>query len=141
MWGAKAEEVKTGSDRKGSEYTGDRCLFRTELHDGDVWGHVRLLLGEHMAPRCTMGRRQIDRGRVMLWEMFCLETLGPATHVDVTLTHTTYLSIVADHVHSFMATIFLLSQNQNGKWRRKTMSLGVEWASTFSRSQSNRASV
>ena len=27
-------------------------------------------------------------------------------HVDITLTHTTYLSIVADYVHSFMETVF-----------------------------------
>ena len=59
---------------------------------------VCCLLGEHMAPRCTMGRRQAGRGSVMLWATFCWETLGPAIHVDVTLT-LTYLSIVADHVH------------------------------------------
>ena len=48
-----------------------------------------------------------------LWEggklvetMFCRETLGPAIHVDVTLTRTNYLSIVTDHVHPFMATVF-----------------------------------
>ncbi|KAK3566489.1 hypothetical protein QTP86_034054 [Hemibagrus guttatus] len=43
---------------------------------------------------------------VMLWAMFCWETLGPAIHVDVTLTHTTCLSIVADHVHPSMETVF-----------------------------------
>ncbi|KAK3562823.1 hypothetical protein QTP86_010397 [Hemibagrus guttatus] len=46
------------------------------------------------------------RGIVMLWAMFCWETLGPAIHVYVTLTRTTYLSIVADHVHPFMETLF-----------------------------------
>ena len=39
---------------------------------------------------------------LMLWAMICWETLGPAIHVDVTLTNTTYLSIGADHVHLFM---------------------------------------
>ncbi|KAK3524459.1 hypothetical protein QTP70_029308, partial [Hemibagrus guttatus] len=58
-----------------------------------------------MAPGCTMGRRQAGGGSVMLWAMFCWETLGPAIHVDVTLTSTTYLSIVADHVHPFMETM------------------------------------
>jgi len=53
-----------------------------------------------------MGRRQAGRGSVMLWAMFCWETLGPAINVDVTLTCTTYLSIVADHVHPFMETVF-----------------------------------
>ena len=40
---------------------------------------------------------------MIIWEMFCL---GSAIHVDVTLTCTTYLSIAADHVHSFMETVF-----------------------------------
>lgn len=50
------------------------------------------LHGEDLAPGCTMGRRQANEGCVMLWVMFCWETLGPAIHVGVTLTHTTYLS-------------------------------------------------
>ncbi|KAK3562392.1 hypothetical protein QTP86_033531, partial [Hemibagrus guttatus] len=49
---------------------------------------------------------QADGGSVMVWAMFCWETLGPAIHVDATLTCTTYLSIVADHVHPFMETAF-----------------------------------
>ena len=46
-----------------------------------------------------MGRRQAGGGSVMLWAIFCWETLGPAIHVDVTLTRITCLNIVADHVH------------------------------------------
>ncbi len=42
----------------------------------------------------------------MLWAMFCWETLGPGIHVDVTLTRTTYLNIVADQVHPFMTMVF-----------------------------------
>ena len=41
----------------------------------------------------------------MLWAMFCWETLGPAIHVDVNLTRVTYLNIVADQVHPFMAMV------------------------------------
>lgn len=41
----------------------------------------------------------------MLCAMFCLETLSPAIHMDVTLTRSTYPSIVADHVHPFMETV------------------------------------
>ena len=37
--------------------------------------------------------------------MFYWETLGPAIPVDVTLTHTTYLNIVADYVHYLMETL------------------------------------
>ncbi|MCI4395292.1 hypothetical protein PGIGA_G00178730 [Pangasianodon gigas] len=38
--------------------------------------------------------------------MFCWETLGSGIHVDVTLTCTTYLNIVADQVYPFMVTEF-----------------------------------
>jgi len=70
----------------------DESRFLLHHVDGRVC--VRRLPGEHMAPGCTMGRRQAGGGSVMLWAMFCWETLGPAIHVDVTLTRTTYLSIV-----------------------------------------------
>ena len=76
------------------------------LHHVDGRVRVRCLPGEEMAPGCTMGRRQAGGGSVMLWAMFCWETLGPGIHVDVTLTRTTYLNIVADQVHPFMATVF-----------------------------------
>ena len=42
----------------------------------------------------------------MLWAMLWWEILGPTIHVDVTLTHITYLSIIADHVHPFMEMVF-----------------------------------
>ena len=50
---------------------------------------VRRLPGEVMAPGCTVGRQQAGGGSVMFWAMFCWETLGPAIHVDVNLTHVT----------------------------------------------------
>ncbi|MCI4393629.1 hypothetical protein PGIGA_G00159810 [Pangasianodon gigas] len=59
-----------------------------------------------MARGCTMGRRQVSGGSVILWAMFCLETLGPGIHVDVTFTCTTFLNIATDQVHPFMATVF-----------------------------------
>ena len=76
------------------------------LHHLDGQVHLRHLAVGHMAPGCTMGRRQACGGSVILWALFCWETLGPAIHVDVTLTRTTYLSIVTDHVHPFMETVF-----------------------------------
>ncbi|KAK3535736.1 hypothetical protein QTP70_020983 [Hemibagrus guttatus] len=69
-------------------------------------GCVCCLPGEYIAPGCTMGKRQAGRGSVILWAMFCWETLGPAIHVVVTLRCTTYLSTVSDHVHPFMETVF-----------------------------------
>jgi len=50
------------------------------------------------------------RPSVILVLIFCWETLGPAFHVDVTLTHTTYLKMVADQVHPFMETVFLAAK-------------------------------
>ncbi|ROL55318.1 Transposable element Tc1 transposase [Anabarilius grahami] len=58
----------------------DETCFLLHHVDGRV--HVCRLPGEHMAPGCTMGRRQAGGGSVMLWPMFCWETLGPAIHVD-----------------------------------------------------------
>ncbi len=60
--------------------------------------HVHCLPGEAMAAGCTMWRRQSGRGSVLLWAMFCWKTLGLRIHMDVTLTRTTYLKIIADHV-------------------------------------------
>ena len=48
----------------------------------------------------------LDGGSMMLWEMFCWETLGPAIHVDATLMCTTYFSIVADRELPFMEMVF-----------------------------------
>ena len=42
---------------------------------------------------------------MVLWAVFCWETLGPAIHVDITLKCTTFLGIVVDHVHPFMETV------------------------------------
>lgn len=43
---------------------------------------------------------------VMLLNKFYWESLGPAINIDVTLTRSTNLSIIADHKHSFMDIIF-----------------------------------
>ncbi|KAK3524449.1 hypothetical protein QTP70_029313 [Hemibagrus guttatus] len=57
----------------------DESHFLLHHMDGRVC--VRHLPGEHMAPGCTMGRRKAGRGSVMLWAMFCSETLGSAIHL------------------------------------------------------------
>lgn len=43
---------------------------------------VHCLPGEEMAPRCTMWRRHVAGGSVMLWAVFCCKALGPDIHVD-----------------------------------------------------------
>ena len=124
----------------------DESHFLLYHMDGQV--HVRHSPREHMAPGCTMGGRQAGGGSV-LWAMFCWETLGPAIHADVILTRTTYLSIVADHVHPFMEKVFPdgcgLFQQDNAPYHKAKMIQervwGVDLASKFPISQSNQASV
>lgn len=54
---------------------------------------------EETGAGCAMGRRRT----VMLWAMFCWETLGVAILLDEC---STCLNIVADQVHPFMETVF-----------------------------------
>jgi len=100
---AREHQNWTTEQWKKVAWSDESCFL---LHHVDGRVCVRRLPGEHTAPGCTMGRRQAGGGSVMLWAMFFWETLGTAIHVDVTLTRTTYLSIVVDRVHPFMETVF-----------------------------------
>jgi len=46
---------------------------------------------------------------VMEWGMFSWHTLGPLVPIGHRLNATAYLSIVSDHVHPFMATMYPFS--------------------------------
>lgn len=56
----------------------------------------------HTSSRCIMAWRQPDK--VMIWNRFYWETLGPAIHIDATLTRSTNLD--ADHHHSSIHRTF-----------------------------------
>ncbi len=47
---------------------------------------------------------------VCVWPVFCWETLGPAIvcrcYFDTYLCHLTYLKIIVEHIHPFMAMVF-----------------------------------
>jgi len=45
-------------------------------------------------------------GGVMVWGMFSWHTLGPLVPIGHHLNVTAYLSIVSNHVHPFMATMY-----------------------------------
>ena len=101
--------------RKSQQWAHEHQNWTTEQWKKVAWsdescfhmdGRVRHLPGAHMAPGCTIGRKQAGGGSVMLQATLCWDTLGPATLVDVALTCTTYLINVADHVHPFMETEF-----------------------------------
>lgn len=44
------------------------------LHQVDNQGSMRHLPGEEKTLGCTVGRRQVGKGSVMPWAMFCWET-------------------------------------------------------------------
>ncbi len=45
-------------------------------------------------------------GGVMVWGIFSWHTLGPLVLIEHRLNATAYLSIVADHVHPFMTSVY-----------------------------------
>ncbi len=49
---------------------------------------------------------QAAGGAVMVWGIFSWHTLGPLVPIEHRLNATTYLIIVADHVHPFMTTVY-----------------------------------
>lgn len=69
--------------------------------DGEV--RVRRLTEKETA---SDGTEAGGGGTVMLWAMFCWETLGPVINLDAALTCNTYVDILADQVHPFMEAVF-----------------------------------
>ncbi len=49
---------------------------------------------------------QAASGDVMVWGIFSWHTLGLLVSIEHRLNTTAYLSIVADHVHPFMITVY-----------------------------------
>ncbi len=50
----------------------------------------------------------VQAGGVMVWGIFSWHTLGALVPIEHRLNATVYLSIVADHVHPFMTTVYHL---------------------------------
>ncbi len=59
-----------------------------------------------MDPSCLVSTVQADGGGVMVWGIFSWHTLGPLVPIEHQLNATAYLSIVANHVHHFMTTVY-----------------------------------
>ncbi len=95
----------------------------------------------------------IHPGGVMVWGIFSWHTLGPLVPIEHCLNTTAYLSIVADHIHPFMTTVYPSSddffQQENAPSQSSNHLRLVSWtwqwvhftqmSSTVTRSQSNRA--
>ncbi len=71
-------------------------------------GRVRIWRKEHesMDPSCLVSTVQAAGGGVMVWGLFSWYTLGPLVPIEHRLNASAYLSIVADHVHPFMTTVY-----------------------------------
>ncbi len=71
-------------------------------------GRVRIWHKEHesMDPSCLVSMVQTGGGGVMVWGIFSWHTLGPLVPIEHRLNTTDYLSIVADHVLTFMTTVY-----------------------------------
>ncbi len=80
--------------------------FRFLLQHSD--GRVRIWHKEHesMDPSCLVSTVQAGGGGVMVWRLIPWHTLGPLVPIEHCLNATAYLSIVADHVHPFMTTVY-----------------------------------
>ncbi len=92
-----------------------KCLMSvwvSELdHGADIWWIMFYL----MRRMCVAYQRTIWQ-QDALWQktrpaeaVFCWETLGLGIHLDVTLTHTTYLQIVADHKHPNVCSLIAVA--------------------------------
>ncbi len=71
-------------------------------------GSVRIWRKEHesMDLSFLVSTVQAGAGGVMVWGIFSWHTLGLLVPIEHCLNATAYLSIVADHVHLFMTTVY-----------------------------------
>ncbi len=59
-----------------------------------------------MDPSCFVSAVHAGGGDVMVSGIFSWHTLGSLVPIEHCLNTTAYLSIVADHVHPFMTTVY-----------------------------------
>ncbi len=59
-----------------------------------------------MDPSCLVSTVQAGGGGVMVWGIFSWHNFGPLVPIEHHLNATAYPSVVADHVHPFMTTVY-----------------------------------
>ncbi len=99
---SQAHQHWTTEDWKNVAWS-DESRFLLRLSDGAV----RSWRKEHEStdPSCLVSTVQAGGG-VMVWGIFSWRTLGPLVPTEHCLNATAYLSIVGDHVHPFMTTVY-----------------------------------
>ncbi len=100
---AQAHQNWTIEDCKNVAWS-DESQFLLRHSDGRViiWRKVH----ESMDSSCLVSTVQAGGGGVMVWGIFSWHTLGPLVPIEHRLNATSYLSIVADHVHPFMTSVY-----------------------------------
>ncbi len=126
---AQAHQNRTIEDWKNVTWS-DESRFLLRHSDG----RVRIWRKEHesMDPSCLVSTVQAagGGGGVMVWGIFSWHTLGPLEPIEHHLNATAYLSIVADHVHPFMTTVYPSSDSyfqQNNAPQSSTHLRLVSW--------------
>uniref|UniRef100_A0A8C1LXF1 Transposable element Tc1 transposase n=1 Tax=Cyprinus carpio TaxID=7962 RepID=A0A8C1LXF1_CYPCA len=100
---ARAHQNWTVEDWKNVAWS-DESRFLLRHSDGRV--RIWRKQNENMDPSCLVTTVQAGGGGVMVWGMFSWHTLGPLVPIGHRLNATAYLSIVSDHVHPFMTTMY-----------------------------------
>ncbi len=103
---AKVHQNRTVENWKNVAWS-DESRFLLRHSDGSIriW-HKEL---ESIDPSCIVSTVQAGGGGVMVWGIFYWHTLGPLVPIEHSLNATAYLSIVVDHVHPFLTTVYLSS--------------------------------
>ncbi len=99
---AQAHQIWTIEDLRNVAWS-DESRFLLQHSDG----RVRICRNKHesMDPSCLVSTVQAGGG-LMVWGIFSWHTLGPLVPIEHRLNSTDYLSIVDDHVHPFMTTVY-----------------------------------
>ena len=74
--------------------------------DGRIRIFISHIPGERFLPQCTASHTQDGGGGIMLWRTFSWVSLESVVVVKQTLNATEYLNIIADQLHSYMASVF-----------------------------------
>ncbi len=100
---AQAHQNWTTEDWKNFALS-DESRFLLRHSDGSI----RIWCKEHesMDPSCLVSTVQAGGGGLLVWGIFSWHTLGTLLPIEHRLNATAYLSIVADHVHPFMTTVY-----------------------------------